>query len=150
MESSAAGKACARLNLVVDLRRELRVVGVGGLRGACALAAMRKVLRGPGPRRYAQLFSPLAGGRHVHRAVIDVRRNVMRVGLSDGTRGRDCDERCAFMARRASDANYRNRSSLSETQPEPAGAKPPGFHLISKQPANDRCGIAVPGIAGPD
>ena len=33
--------------------------------------------------------------RHVRRAVIDVRRNVMRVGRAHGRRGCGCDERCA-------------------------------------------------------
>jgi len=56
------------------------------------LASFALIRFGVGGRRGAMLscFPPLAGGRHARRAVIDVRTNVMRVGLAHGRQGCDC------------------------------------------------------------
>jgi len=86
----------------------LRIVGVCGMRDASALSAELALRRVPSTAhnftplraraRVGGCFSPLAGGRHVRRAVIGVRRNVMRVGLAHGTQGDDYGERCGLMA----------------------------------------------------
>ena len=81
-------------------------------------------------------FSPPARERHVRRAVICARRNVMRVGLAHGRRRCDRGERCELVAPHEARLGFANHCT------------PRRAHERGKLPADLRGALRVVGVGG--